>query len=98
MISSFFKIAFRHLLRNRVFTFINLGGLTLGMTGALFIAAPLVWLVMKEWLENFAYRIDIEWWMFALPAFISIAIALFTISLQSIRAALSNPVKSLRAE
>jgi putative ABC transport system permease protein len=65
---------------------------------AIFIAAPLAWLVMKEWLENFAYRIHIEWWMFALPAFLSISIALFAISVQSIRAALSNPVKSLRAE
>jgi putative ABC transport system permease protein len=65
---------------------------------AIVIAAPLAWLVMKEWLENFAYRIDIEWWMFALPAFISISIALFAISFQTIRTALANPIKSLRAE
>jgi putative ABC transport system permease protein len=65
---------------------------------AIFIATPLAWLAMNEWLENFAYRIHIEWWIFALSAFISIAIALFALSVQSIRAALANPVKSLRAE
>jgi putative ABC transport system permease protein len=65
---------------------------------AIAIATPLAWLAMNEWLDNFAYRIHIEWWIFALSAFISIAIALFAISLQSIRAALANPVKSLRAE
>jgi len=65
---------------------------------AIAIAMPLAWLAMNEWLENFAYRIHIEWWIFALSAFISIVIALFTLSVQSIRAALANPVKSLRAE
>lgn len=65
---------------------------------AIAIATPLAWLAMNEWLESFAYRIHIEWWIFALSAFISIAIALFTLSVQSIRAALANPVKSLRAE
>src|SRR5258708_3830856 len=65
---------------------------------AIIIASPLAWLLMNEWLENFAYRIDIEWWIFALSAVISISIALFAISFQSIRSALSNPVKSLRSE
>ena len=65
---------------------------------AIFIATPLAWLAMNEWLENFAYRIHIEWWIFALSAFISIAIALFALSVQSIKAALANPVKSLRVE
>ena len=65
---------------------------------AIGIASPLAWLVMNEWLENFAYRIHIEWWIFAFSAVISISIALFTISFQSIRTALSNPVKSLKAE
>jgi len=53
---------------------------------------------MNKWLQDFAYRINIGWWVFALAGIIAILIALFTISFQSIKAALANPVKSLRTE
>jgi ABC-type antimicrobial peptide transport system permease subunit len=67
------------------------------LTGFL-IAAPIAWYFMNRWLENFAYRITIEWWIFLLGALLATTIALLTISFQSIKAALSNPVKSLRSE
>jgi putative ABC transport system permease protein len=65
---------------------------------ALIIASPLAYYFMHEWLQNFAYRIDISAWIFLLAGSIAILIALVTISFQSIKAALANPVKSLRTE
>jgi putative ABC transport system permease protein len=62
------------------------------------IATPLAWWGMDKWLQSYAYRVNIEWWVFALACFISIIIALLTVSSQSIRAAIANPVKSLRSE
>jgi putative ABC transport system permease protein len=53
---------------------------------------------MNKWLQDFAYKITIQWWVFALSALLAIGIALLTISFQSIKAALMNPVKSLRSE
>ena len=62
------------------------------------IAIPLAWWAMNKWLQDFAYRIIMEWWVFALAGFIALLIALFTVSFQSIKAAIANPVKSLRTE
>jgi putative ABC transport system permease protein len=65
---------------------------------AIVIASPLAWYAMSQWLKDFAYKIDIEWWIFALAGLLAISIALLTVSFQSIKAALMNPVKSLRSE
>ena len=65
---------------------------------ALLLAIPVGWYVMHEWLQDFAYRIDIAWWVFAVAGIISLAIALLVIVLQALRAAVDNPVKSLRNE
>ncbi|MBK7870038.1 MAG: ABC transporter permease [Saprospiraceae bacterium] len=65
---------------------------------AFLIAAPISWYAMSQWLENFAYRIDIQWWMFALAGVVVIGIAGLTVSFQAIRAAVANPVNSLRSE
>ena len=65
---------------------------------AFFMAAPIAWYAMNRWLQDFAYKIDIEWWVFALAGTLAVGIALLTVSFQSIRAALMNPVKSLRSE
>ena len=65
---------------------------------AIVIASPLAWYAMSQWLKDFAYRIDIEWWMFALAGLVAVGIALLTVSFQSVKAALMNPVKSLRSE
>lgn len=65
---------------------------------ALLLAAPVAWWAMTKWLEDFAYKVDMEWWIFALAGLLAVFIALLTISFQSIRAALTNPVKSLRSE
>jgi putative ABC transport system permease protein len=65
---------------------------------AIIIASPLAWLAMNKWLDNFAYRIRIAWTVFAITAIIALLIALFTISFQAVKAAVANPVKSLRSE
>ena len=65
---------------------------------ALIIAIPLAWMASNKWLENYPYRITISWTMFAVAGLLVIAIALFTVSFQAIKAAVANPVKSLRTE
>lgn len=62
------------------------------------IGVPVAWFCMEQWLHHFAFRIHLYWWMFALTALIVILIALFTVSIQFVKAALMNPVKSLRTE
>lgn len=65
---------------------------------ALVIAIPIAWWAMSKWLEDFAYRVQIEWWMFAVTGLAAVVIALLTLSFQAIKAAIANPVKSLRNE
>ena len=65
---------------------------------AVVIASPIAWWSMNKWLADFAYRIDIQWWMFALAGFAAVAIALLTVSWQAVRAAVANPVDSLKDE
>jgi putative ABC transport system permease protein len=65
---------------------------------AILIASPIAWYGMHQWLQNFNYRIGISWWMFAAAGGLAVVIALITVSFQSIKTALANPVKSLRAE
>jgi putative ABC transport system permease protein len=65
---------------------------------ALVLSSPVAWYIMDKWLQKFIYKIDIEWWMFALAGLLAVCIALLTVSFQSVRAALMNPVKSLRSE
>ncbi|MEX8548728.1 MAG: ABC transporter permease [Mucilaginibacter sp.] len=65
---------------------------------AILIAAPIAWFAMNKWLQSFAYRTNISWWVFAIAAAIALFIALATVSFQAVKAALANPVKSLRSE
>jgi putative ABC transport system permease protein len=65
---------------------------------ALAIASPLAWYFMHKWLQDFAYRINIGWYVFVITGMIAVLIALITISFQAIKAAIANPVKSLRTE
>lgn len=65
---------------------------------ALLIASPLSWLLMKNWLQSYAYRIDIHWWIFAISGIVTILVGSAPIGFQAIKAALMNPVKSLRSE
>jgi putative ABC transport system permease protein len=62
------------------------------------IAFPIAWYAMHNWLQDFAYRINIPWWIFLLAGIVAAVVALATISVQAIKAALANPVKSLRTE
>ena len=65
---------------------------------AFLLATPVAWYVMYQWLQDFAYRIHLQWWMFALPGILALLIAWLTVSFQSIKAAITNPVNSLRNE
>jgi len=65
---------------------------------ATIIAFPIAWYAMSHWLQDFAYRIDIHWWVFLLSAILALIVALITVSFQAIKAAMSNPAKSLRTE
>ncbi len=65
---------------------------------AFIIASPLAWIAMNKWLQNYAYRINISWWIFFVTGLIAIAVTLLTVSFQAIKAAIANPVKSLRTE
>ncbi|MBS1666251.1 MAG: ABC transporter permease [Bacteroidetes bacterium] len=65
---------------------------------AIAVAIPLAWMAMNKWLQDFAYRINIGWWIFILAVGITLVVALITVSFQAIKAALANPVKSLRTE
>ncbi|HEX5654554.1 MAG TPA: ABC transporter permease [Chitinophagaceae bacterium] len=65
---------------------------------AILVATPLAWYIMNKWLEDFAYRVSIGWWVFAAAGIVALLIALFTVSFQAIKAAIANPVKSLRTE
>src|SRR5690606_9278359 len=65
---------------------------------ALVIASPIAWWGMNRWLQDFAYRIEIQWWMFAVAGLIAISIGLATVNSQAIKGALANAVDSLRHE
>ncbi|SEL53217.1 FtsX-like permease family protein [Parapedobacter koreensis] len=65
---------------------------------AVVVASPVAWWIMNKWLEDFAYRITIQWWMFAAAGAVAVVIALATVSWQAVRAAVANPVESLRDE
>jgi ABC-type antimicrobial peptide transport system permease subunit len=62
------------------------------------IATPIAWYFMNQWLDDYAYRINVGWWIFLIAGLAAILIALLTISFQAIKAAIANPVKSLRTE
>jgi len=63
-----------------------------------FIAFPVAWWAMNQWLQDFAYRVSISWWIFAVAGFAALAIALLTVCFQAIKSAMANPVESLRTE
>ena len=65
---------------------------------AIVIATPVAWWAMSKWLEGFAYRINISWWVFAIAGLLALLIALITVSFQALKAAFTNPMKSLRTE
>ena len=80
-----------------IVTLLSLDFLKLVAFAAL-IAFPIAWFAMHNWLGDFAYRIPIEWWVFAIAGILAATVALVTISIQALKAALANPVKSLRSE
>jgi putative ABC transport system permease protein len=65
---------------------------------AFVIATPIAWWVMNQWLQSFSYRIQISWWMFALAGSLAMLLTISVVSVQAIKAALANPIRSLRSE
>ena len=65
---------------------------------AMLIATPIAWIAMNKWLQDFAYRINIGWWIFGIAGMAGLVIAFVTVSIKAVNAALANPVKSLRTE
>ncbi|MCF2498589.1 ABC transporter permease [Dyadobacter chenhuakuii] len=65
---------------------------------SMLIATPLTWYIMNQWLQDFAYKISIQWWMFVAAGALAVVIALITVSTQAIKAAVTNPIKSLKSE
>jgi putative ABC transport system permease protein len=94
------EIGIRKVLGSGVFGIVRLlsGEFTKMILIAICIALPLSYLITKNWLDDFAYRINLEWWYFYGAGLITIAIALLTVSFQSVKAAMMNPVKSLRTD
>ena len=92
------ELALRKILGASVFNLLTLLSKEyIKLTFAAFaVAAPLSYVLIQKWLENFYYRIEIEWWMFLIPGAIVLAVALLTITAQSIKTALANPVSRLR--
>ncbi|HXL55168.1 MAG TPA: FtsX-like permease family protein, partial [Chitinophagaceae bacterium] len=68
------------------------------VTIAIVIASPIAWFIMNKWLQDFAYRANISWWVFIVAGIVALLIAMLTVSFQAIKAAIANPVKSLRTE
>lgn len=84
------KVALRNLVKRKVYAFIN---------GAAFVlSVPLAWYAVEQWLQDFAYRIEVDPWPFALAGGLAGLVALLTVSFQAVKAALANPVKSLKNE
>ncbi|WP_425637887.1 ABC transporter permease [Algoriphagus yeomjeoni] len=94
------EIGIRKVLGASVFTIMSLLSREfIGLIGiASIVILPVVWFFMKKWLENFAYQMEFHWWLLALPVVLVWFMALITISFQSIKAALMNPVNSLKSE
>ena len=65
---------------------------------AFIVASPIAWFVMKNWLQNFAYHIDLNWWIFALSGILAIGISMFIVGYQAYKATLANPANSLRVD
>jgi putative ABC transport system permease protein len=65
---------------------------------AILIASPVAWWSMDHWLKDFAYKINLQWWMFILAGMMAVIIALLTVSYQSFKAAMVNPIRNLRTE
>jgi putative ABC transport system permease protein len=94
------EIGIRKVLGASTSTIVNLlskGFLKLVAISSL-IAFPVAWFAMNKWLQEFAYRIGMSWWVFLVAGILATLIALFTISFQAIKAAIANPVKNLRTE
>jgi putative ABC transport system permease protein len=94
------EIGIRKLLGANVLSLINLisADFLKLVVIALVVAVPIAWYVMHRWLESFAYRITMQWWMFALAGVMAVVIAFITVSIQAVKAAVANPIKNLRSE
>ena len=65
---------------------------------SIIIASPIAWYAMHLWLQGYSYRINVQWWVFVMAGMLSVVVSLITVSFQAVKAAIANPVKSLRTE
>jgi putative ABC transport system permease protein len=93
MINNYVKMALRNVRKNKVYSFINILGLTIGIA-----AWPVAYILMNKWLQDFSYKIKLNFETFILSGFIILFIAIATISVQIIKTAKANPIKSLKYE
>ncbi|MEP6749209.1 MAG: hypothetical protein ABJB86_15855 [Bacteroidota bacterium] len=98
MFKNYLKTAWRNIARTIGYTTLNIVGLAIGMAVALLIVSPFAWFLMSKWLQDYPYHTSIHWWVFALVGMFAIIVSVMTVSFQSIKAAMANPVKSLRTE
>ncbi len=101
MLSHYLLLAWRNLRRYKGYSLINrlLSRDFVGLVLIAFlIATPAAWYFLNNWLAGYAYRTDLSWWVFAAVGIAAVGITLLTVSYQSIKVALKNPVKSLRTE
>ena len=108
MIKNYFKIAVRNILRHKAYSILNISGLAIGMACSILIllwvqnelsyAVPVSWLAINNWLKGFAYHINVGWTIFLVASLAALLIAWATVSYESVKAAITNPVKSLRTE
>ena len=98
------KIYYRVLTRNKVFSFISIGGFSISLAVVIWIVQgilagiPLGWYFMQKRLSGFAYKTTLDWWIFGITAMASASVAILTVSWQTWRAARRNPVEALRFE
>ena len=98
MIKNYLLVALCNLKHKKIFSAINVLGLAMLVGIAFLIAMPLAIWSISKWLENFAFKTQVSWWVFAISGLGMILIAVGVLSVQTIKAAMANPVKSLRTE
>jgi len=94
------EISIRKILGASLYSIVSLlsSGFTRLLVVSILIALPAAYLFVKNWLQDFEFQVGLEWWLFVLPGLLAVAIAVMTVSIQTIKAAIKNPVENLRSE
>jgi putative ABC transport system permease protein len=98
MLKTLFKTIWSHLTLNKINAAINIGGLAIGIGCSLIIYKTIAYITMDNWLQKFAFKTELSWWLFALAGGVAMVIALITVSGQTFTAARRNPIEAFRYE